>query len=202
MKRSYFILFTVCSLLFSVFLWGCGAGPGAPGSSGSEDTGINIKSVSITRTDGPDLDVYSDPIGCSGNTPETLLTRKDATITIEAAKLNETSTFDPFPASVEECTITYKKAIEDPSSPTIESWTFYPNCTLISGINTCNVQLIDITRLVGYWDAVASGINDPAEYPTHYIAQYNCMYKNNFNKTGYFKVEYDMWLADFLMCGG
>ena len=202
MKRNYFLLFTVCSLLFSVLLWGCGDGPGAPGSSGSEDTGINIKSVSITRTDGPDLDVYSDPTGCTGNTPETLLTRKDATITIGAEKLNATSTFDPFPASVEECTITYRKAIEDPSSPTIESWIFYPNCTLISGTTICNVQLIDITRLGAYWNALTSGINDPAEYPTHYIAQYNCMYKNNFDKTGYFKVEYDIWLADFLMCGG
>lgn len=199
MKRSYFLLFTVCSLFFSVFLWGCGAGPGAPGSSGSEDTGINIKSVSITRTDGPDLDVYSDPTGCSGS-PETLLTRKDATITIGAEKLNATSTFDPFPASVEECTITYRKAIEDPSSPTIESWIFYPNCTLISGTTTCNVQLIDITRLGVYWDALTS--HEPAEYPTHYIASYKCTYMNNYGDSGTFETEYDIWLADFLMCGG
>jgi len=201
MKRSYFLLFTVCSLLFSVLLWGCGAGPGAPGSSGSEDTGINIKSVSITREDGHDLDVFACDNACDGE-PENLLTREDATITIEAAKLNATSTFDPFPASVEACTITYRKAIEDPSSPTIEDWTFYPNCTLISGINTCNVQLIDITRLVAYWDALTSGMNDPAEYPTHYIASYKCKYMNNYGDSGTFETEYDIWLADFNMCGG
>ena len=203
MKRSYFLLFAVYSLLLAVFLWGCGgtSGPGAPGSSESEDTGINIKSVSITRDDGPDLDVYSDPTGCDGE-PEELLTRKDAIITIVAAKLNETSTVDPFPASVEECKITYKKAIEDPSSPTIEDWTFYPNCTLISGTNACNIQLIDITRLSAYWDAVTNGINVPAEYPTHYIASYNCKYMNNFGDSGTFRTEYDIWLADFVMCGG
>lgn len=201
MKRSYFLLFTVCSLLFSVFLWGCGAGPGSPGSSGSEDTGINIKSVSITRTDGPDLDVFS-CLDCCAGEPEPGLTRKDAIITIEAAKLNATSTFDPFPSSVEECKITYRKAIEDPSSPTIEDWTFYPNCTLISGSNTCNVQLIDISRLVAYWDARTSGINEPVEDPTHYIASYKCTYMNNYGDSGTFETEYDIWLANFNMCGG
>jgi hypothetical protein len=201
MKRSYFLLFTVYSLLFSVLLCGCGSGPGSPGSSGSEDTGIAIKAVSIARTDGPDLDVYSDPTGCDGE-PETLLTRKDATISIEASKLNATSTFDPFPASVEECKITYRKASEDPSSPTIEDWTFYPNCSLISGTNICNIQLIDITRLMAYWDALTGGINEPAEYPTHYIASYKCKYMNNYGDSGTFETEYDIWLADFLMCGG
>jgi hypothetical protein len=188
MKRSYFLLFTVCSLFFSVFLWGCGAGPGAPGSSGSEDTGINIKSVSIVESP-PDIDVCS--IGGA-----------NATIIIEAAKLNETSTFDPFPASVEECKITYRKAIEDPSSPTIESLTIYPNCPIISGTNECKVILIDSTRKQAYWNAVSGGINNPAEYPTHYIAQYNCKYMNNYGDSGTFETEYDIWLSAITVCGG
>jgi len=191
MKRSYFLLFTVCSLLFSVFLWGCGgAGPGAPGSSGSEDTGINIKSVSIT-SESPDIDV-------------SLLTREDATITIEAEKLNPSSTFDVFPAAVNECKITYKKAIEDPSAPTIESLTIYPNCPIISGTNTCNVTLIDITRKQAYWDAVQN-VNIPAECPTHYIAWYECKYMNNYGDSGTFEKGYDIWLANWSvdsMCGG
>jgi hypothetical protein len=200
MRKNKILLLTACCLFFALIFWGCGSGPGSPGSSGSEDTGINIQSVSITRTDGPDLDVYSDPTGCKGE-PETLLTRKDATISLVAAKLNENSTFDPFPASVEECTITYKKAVEDPVSPVIESLTFYPNCTLNSGSNTCDVQLIDITRLMAYWDALQQE-NVPAEYPTHYIAQYNCKYMNNYGDSGTFQTEYDIWLADFLVCGG
>jgi hypothetical protein len=201
MKENKILLLTACCLFFALIFWGCGSGPGSPGSTGSEDTGITIKSVSITRTDGPDLDVYSDPTGCDGQ-PETLLTRKDATMTIESEMLNPNSTFDPFPASVEECTITYLKAIEDPSSPIIESWTFYPNCTLDSGSNTCVVQLIDISRLNAYWNAINNVINIPAENPTHYIAQYQCTYKNNNNKSGTFETEYDIWLADFLECGG
>ncbi len=40
MKRVHFLLFTVCCLLSVIFLWGCGSGPGSPGSTGSEDTGV------------------------------------------------------------------------------------------------------------------------------------------------------------------
>jgi hypothetical protein len=198
MKKSYFLFYTIYCLLFTVFLWGCGDGPGSPGSSGSEETGIRITAVSIT-SDSPDIDVYSNPTACGGKS-EKLLTRTDATITIQAEKLNPTSTFDPFPASVEECTITYKKAVEDPSSPVIESMTIYPNCTISSGSISCNVTLIDIERKLDFWSALANGINIPAEYPTHYIAQYECKYVNNYDKTGHFQVEYDIWLADWLIC--
>ena len=200
MKRSYFLLFTVYCLLSTIFLWGCGEGPGSPGSSGSEDTGINIKSVSIT-SESRDLDVFSCADCCDGE-PEPGLTREDATISIESEKLNPNSTVDPYPASVEKCTITYKKATEDPSSPIIESLIIYPNCTIIEGSNSCTVTLIDIDRKRAYWDAKNNGINIPAEYPTHYIAQYNCKYVNNFGEEGSFQTEYDIYLADFDMCGG
>ncbi|MEW6417185.1 MAG: hypothetical protein AB1480_03580 [Nitrospirota bacterium] len=201
MKRKYFFLFSIFYLLLSVFLWGCGEGPGSPGSSGSEDTGINIKSVSIT-SETPDLDVYSCPDCCAGGTSEPGLTREDATISIESEKLNPDSTVDPYPASVEQCTITYKKAIEDPSSPIIESLNIYPNCPIIEGSNSCNVTLIDIDRKQAYWNAIYYGTNVPGEYPTHYIAQYNCKYVNNFGEEGSFQTEYDIYLADFNMCGG
>lgn len=203
MKRSHFLIFNIYCLLFTLLLWGCGDGPGSPGSSGSEDTGIQIKAVSITKEEGPDIDVFSNPLACPPDNPtkpEKLLTREDATMTIDASKLNPNSTFDPFPASVEECTITYKKAVEDPSSPVIESMTIYPNCNISSGSNTCNVTLIDIERKVDFWIALVYGVNLPAEYPTHYIAQYECKYVNNYDKTGHFQVEYDIWLADWLIC--
>jgi hypothetical protein len=202
MKKNYFLLFTVYCLLSTIFLWGCGgSGPGSPGSSGSEDTGIQISAVSMTR-DTPDIDVYSCPDCCSGGEPEPALTREDAAISIESEQLNPNSTVDPYPASVEQCTITYKKAIEDPSAPTIEATTLYPNCSIISGSNTCNVTLIDITRKIAYWDGITEGQYNPAEYPTHYVAQYNCKYVNKFGDEGSFEVEYDFWLADFDLCGG
>jgi hypothetical protein len=198
MKRSHFFMFNIYCLFFSVFLWSCGDGPGSPGSSGSEDTGIRITAVNI-MSDSPDLDVYSSPTACDGG-PEALLTRTDATMTILAEKLNPNSTFDPFPASVEECIITYKKSVEDPSSPVIESMTTYPNCTILSDLNTCSITLMDIERKIDFWSALINGVNLPAEYPTHYVAQCRCKYVNNFGESGHFQTEYDIWLADWLIC--
>ena len=125
MRRSY-VLLTLCYFLLAGILAGCGGGSGSPGSSGSEVTGIQIQSVTMSSEEGPDFDVYSAPLACPADNPtgpEALLHREDAVISITAAKLNPAGGFDPFPASVEECTITYKKANEDPSAPVIESWT-------------------------------------------------------------------------------
>jgi hypothetical protein len=170
-----------------------------------QSTGIHIQAVTINSDAGPDFDVYSAPLACPVDNPtgpEVLLHREDAVISITSAKLNPNSDFDPFPASVEQCTITYKKAKEDPSAPVIESWTQYPNCTLDgTGTNSCPVSIIDITRKQQYWNGIADGIHLPAEYPTHYIASYRCKYMNLVGKSGYFSVEYDLWLADFLICG-
>ncbi|MFA4918291.1 MAG: hypothetical protein WC581_03455 [Thermodesulfovibrionales bacterium] len=204
MRRSY-VLLTLCYFLLASILAGCGGGSGSPGSSGSEVTGIQIQSVTMTSEAGPDFDVYSAPLACPADKPtgpETLLHREDAVMSVTAAKLNPAGGFNPFPASVEECTITYKKANEDPSAPVIESWTIFPNCELDgTGTNDCPVSLIDITRKLQYWNGIGDGIHIPAEYPTHYVAGFRCKYMNLVGKSGYFKVEYDLWLADFLICG-
>lgn len=197
MKRVYLLLTACYIFILAMSLSGCG-GSGSPGSTGSEDTGIQITSVNITR-DTPDLDVYSSSTACSGAS-EAALTREGATLNITAAKLNPNSSFDPFPASVEECRITFKKAVEDPSSPTLESLMIYPNCSINNGTSQCSVTLIDIQRKTDYWNAIIGGTNQPKEYPTHYIAQYSCDYMNNLGKKGTFTTEYDLWLADFLVC--
>ena len=203
MRRSY-VLLTLCYFLLAGILAGCGGGSGSPGSSGSEETGIQIKAVTIT-SETSDFDVFSAPLACppeKPTKPETLLHREDAVISITSSKLNPAGAFNPFPASVEECTITYKKANEDPSAPVIESLTIYPNCTINdSPTNSCaNVDIIDLARKRQYWNGITDGIHIPAESPTHYVAGYRCKYMNQIGKIGYFKVEYDFRLADFLIC--
>jgi hypothetical protein len=204
MRKNKFLLFTVYCLLSTVFLWGCGGGAGSPGSSGSEDTGILIGAASITKEEGPDLDVFTRSLACPPDKPtkpETLRHREDAVMHINATKLNPGSTFDPFPAKIEQCTITYKKANEDPSVPVLESLAIQPSCNIYDAEdNTCPVTLIDIDRKDQYWSASNNGTNLPAEYPTHYIAQYKCKYKNNYGESGYIQTQYDLWLADFLVC--
>jgi len=53
MKRSYFILFTVCSLLFSVLLWGCGDSVSAPPDSMIT---INPNTLTVTCTEDPEVE--------------------------------------------------------------------------------------------------------------------------------------------------
>ncbi|HSB32493.1 MAG TPA: hypothetical protein VLD55_12885, partial [Candidatus Sulfobium mesophilum] len=103
-------LIIIALMLLSAFIFsGCGGGVGAPGSSGSDNTGIVIQSATLT-IGSPDIDVSHG----SG--------REDATLNVSAAPLVSGSTDDPFNgASIEECTITYKKANEDPGSPIIET---------------------------------------------------------------------------------
>ena len=217
MKKGFLI---ITALLSTVFLFNCGgSGPGAPGSSDSGHTGIEIQSVSMVPDStpgdkGPDLDVNIHICPSTGK-PETAggLFRVDATMTVTASQLNPTSNFDPFPATVEQCTIVYKQPIDEQGAPVIESWTVYPNCTLNSGSNTCIVNLIDITRKYLYWNNVCAAmdsngyctdmvdaINNPQKYPTRYTAVYDCTYMNTIGKTGHFQVNQDIFLADFENC--
>ncbi len=215
MKRKYLLLAVACCLM--VFLLSCGSGPGAPGSTESEDTGIEIQSVSILvnanagNGGGPDLDANIHICPTSGK-PEPGLFRDDATITINASKLNPNSTFDPFPATVEQCNIVYKQPADELGAPVIEAWTVYPNCTITDGSSLCIVNLIDITRKRNQYfdnicsqfdslgDCIAGGINDPQKYPTRYIASYDCTFMNNMGKSGHFQVELEIFLADFELC--
>jgi hypothetical protein len=201
-RKSIIIVVLLCAGIIA--LWGCGSGPGSPGSSGSENTGIQIESVSIITNKnpgnaGPDLDVNIHICPSSGK-PEPGLFRDDATMTITASKLNPTSGFDPFPASVEQCTIVYKQPADELGAPIIEAWTIFPNCTISSGSNPCVVNLIDIDRKAKFWNDFVSGLNDPQKMPTRYVATYDCKYMNNLGESGHFQVEMEIFLADFELC--
>ena len=215
MKDRYFglIFVSLCVLLLA----GCGGGSGAPGSSGSGDTGILIQSVqplvstptSITggttgaSTSSPDIDAAIHL--CSDGKPEKGLFRTDASLNITAAALNPNTASDPFPASVEQCTITYLKANEDPGAPIIPEFTEYPNCPILDGDNTCLITFMDIQRKEDFWDALTGGTNEPVTHyydPVHYVGVINCSYVNAFGKTGNFQTEVDVWLTDFETCTG
>jgi len=50
MKRIHRAVSITTCLIFSLFLFGCGDGPGAPGSSGAEKTGLHVMVVDILHT--------------------------------------------------------------------------------------------------------------------------------------------------------
>jgi hypothetical protein len=154
MKKIYIVLGVITAGL--LILSGCGGTGtgGAPGSGGSENTNIIIQHVSIIGNDQTpsDIDVANHlcPPDFISLEPINALFREDATITIDATLVNPT--FDTFPASVEECRITYLKSGDDPASPIIEAWTIFPNCAIEdSDANDCVVNLIDVPRKVKFW---------------------------------------------------
>ena len=197
MKPLWHIIAAV--MLISVPFAGCGGG-GAPGSTNSVQTDVVIRAASLS-IETPDIDVNIHACPPDFTTVEPGLFRADAVLNIDAERLNNTIDYDPFPASVESCTVTYLKANEDPASPVIEQMTIYPNCPLVDGVLSCPVTLMDIQRKVTWWNMVAvRGANAPAEGPTHYIARMQCTYVTRYGKVGTFQTELDIWLADFDLC--
>jgi len=201
MNRKYHSLILISFIL--VVLISCGGTGGAPGSD-TGDTGILIQSATLARTS-PDIDTVQDCCAVDATTGACVtvekFTRDDVTLTVTTSNLTPTITAAQFPASVEECTITYLKANADPAAPIIENLTVYPNCSLSEGTNTCAVTLIDIARKHQYADPVfVNHTSIPAERPTHYVAKFSCSYINNFGKAGHFQAEIDLWLSDFDNC--
>lgn len=198
-KRYIFISLVLMGFLF--MLAGCGSSSigGAPGSSGSDDTGIHITSVNLTALGdmGSDFDTYAHPTRCDGE-PEPALTKEQVTMTVGATLVN--SGFDTFPANVTECTITYLKADENPAAPIIEKLNVYPNCTIIDGTVDCVVDVIDVQRKWDFWDDITFGLNETAEVATHYVAFYKCEYQNIYGESGHFEGRLSIRLWDFITC--
>lgn len=188
-----------------LILSGCGGGElgGAPGSDNG-DTGILIKSVSVIGEEpaGGDNEIDThlhvcdpDPITGEGELEDGLFIA-NAKLTIDAHAVS----FDPFPASVEKCTITYLKGDESPDSPIIESLTIYPNCTLEEDdSNECTFVMMDVDRKWKWWDDVNS-INFSHTRPAPYTVRYDCTYVNQYGNSGTFQTEYDIWLDDWDYC--
>jgi len=186
-------------ITFLLILSGCGELGGAPGSD-SGNTDILIRSISVVGSDegagDHEVDAHLHLCPPAFTELEDGLFMADATFTIDA----HATGFDPFPASIEKCDITYLKGDESPDSPIIESLTTYPNCTLTEDDNnTCVVVLMDVDRKLKWWDDVNS-INFSHTRPAPYTVRYDCTYVNNYGKSGTFQVEYDISIDDWDNC--
>lgn len=203
MKRRYNILLLFLILIGPLFvLSGCGGAIGGAPGSDSGDTGILLTHVSIVGEDvGTDSD---DEVDVALHLCPPALTEledglyeHDGIMTIGAKAVGFD---DVFPASVEQCTITYLKGNENPDAPIIESHTVYPNCKIVERENNvCRTIMFPIDRKWKWWDDF-NGLNFTIYYPTHYVARYKCTFINNYGKEGSFQVEYDIYLADWDNC--
>jgi hypothetical protein len=199
MKRYILIL---AILTIPILILGCGAMGGAPGSD-SGNTGIRITYVTLVGEDSgtssdDEVDVAIHLCPPDYTDYEDGLFEHDAILTIGAVA---TGFPDVFPATIDECKVTYLKGTENPDAPIIEGKTVYPNCPIEDGDNECRISagIMDIDRKVQYWNDLL-GLNlDPA-YPTHYVVKYECTYINQYGEEGTFEAEYSIYLADWDNC--
>ncbi len=210
MKRSYFLLFTLCSLLFSVFLWGCGAGPGAPGSQGTEDTGVMLEATIIPTYNG--IDTYSvDAFQqiCSAGPPAVYedIADHSARVTISSRLLNPTSTFQAGTLYIEKYTVEFRRSTDSIGAPPIESDTRYKSIVITppSGAGTNTLEdtliLVDLKRKEQYSTDMLSGMyTSGSAYLNNYTATYTFYGQNQFGDSFSFTVQTDFQIGSFDYC--
>lgn len=186
MKKRYFLLFTVYCLLLT--LWGCGTGPGAPGSTGCEDFGLICEVASITPTylgaDTSDVDAYDGT--CGTTTPYTPEPWGDhtATIVINVSLMNPTASVTPPPLFIENYSIQYVALNDSIGAPPIQSYsnsltleiTPPPTGTPVSTVTQTGLIFVDIPRKNQYWNDMQSGVFSSAMNNPNYINNYSAIY--------------------------
>ena len=211
MKRIHFLLFTVCCLLLAVFLWGCGSGPGSPGSTGSEDTGIIVDAQVIGRyqdTDGIySVDAFQNV--CSEGPPPVLEFFADhqATVTFTARLVNPSTTFQIGNLYIDKYTVEFRRSTDSIGAPPIESDKRFKTITITAPVGsgtttlTDTLILVDLIRKVQYSNDMLSGRygSGPA-FINNYTAIFTFYGKNDFGKEFKIKTQMDFQIGDFDVC--
>ncbi|OHE57246.1 MAG: hypothetical protein A2Z47_09110 [Thermodesulfovibrio sp. RBG_19FT_COMBO_42_12] len=207
MKKSYFLLITLCSLLFAVFLWGCGEGPGSPGSEGSEDTGVEVTITNVThqyldQDIAWQIDIY--PIADCDGKPETvdpeLFSDDFAIFDFEGTPLNPNATITPGDLHVETYSVEF--FAKDPGSPPIERYDGFQRFTIPADGSITGVQIfiIDADRKIETSNLITAGIYIPQRMPMQYDMKITFNGQNDYGED--FKEEYltTVEMADYDHC--
>jgi len=211
MKRVHFLLFTVCCLSLAVFLWACGNGPGSPGSTGSEDTGIVVDAQVTGLYNGKttdSVDAFQDQCGTPPSTTPEFFADHQSTVTFTARLLNPTTTFQVGNLYIEKYTIEFRRSTDSIGAPPIESDTRFQTITITapvgSGTTTLTISgltLVDLVRKAQYASDMQSGRygSDPLVV-NNYTAIYTFYGKNDFGKDFTIKTEMNFQISDFNNC--
>lgn len=211
MKRIHFLLFTVCCLLLAVFLWGCGSGPGSPGSTGSEDTGIIVDAQVIGRyqdTDGIySVDAFQNV--CSEGPPPVLEFFADhqARVTFTARLVNPSTTFQIGNLYIDKYTVEFRRSTDSIGAPPIESDKRFKTITITAPVGsgtttlTDTLILVDLIRKVQYSNDMLSGrYGSGPTFINNYTAIFTFYGKNDFGKEFKIKTQMDFQIGDFDVC--
>jgi hypothetical protein len=211
MKRVHFLLFTVCCLSLAVFLWACGNGPGSPGSTGSEDTGIVVDAQVTGLYNGKttdSVDAFQDQCGTPPSTTPEFFADHQSTVTFTARLLNPTTTFQVGNLYIEKYKVEFRRSTDSIGAPPIESDTRFQTITITapvgSGTTTLTISgltLVDLVRKAQYASDMQSGRygSDPLVV-NNYTAIYTFYGKNDFGKDFTIKTEMNFQISDFNNC--
>lgn len=214
MKRNY-PLFTIYCLLLTVFLSGCGSGPGQPGSAGTEDTGV-LLSTSLTPTyngkNTSDVDAFQDICTAATATTPAVYEKiydHQATVTITATLLNPTPQITPGTLYIDYYTVEYRRSQDSIGAPPIESDTRYDTIIItppLSGTGstttTFTAIFVDLTRKAKYSSNTLSGAYSytTLAYLNNYTATYTFVGHNQYGKSFSFMAQVDFQIGDFNNC--
>lgn len=210
MKRKS-LLFVIYHLSFIVlFLWGCGAGPGSPGSQGTEDTGVILEATIIPTYNGTDtysVDAFQQI--CSAGPPAVYedIADHSARVTISSRLLNPTSTFQAGTLYIKKYTVEFRCSTDSIGTPPIESDTRYKTIIITppSGAGTNTLEdtliLVDLIRKDKYATDMLSGMyTSGSAYLNNYTATFTFYGQNQFGDSFSFTVQTDFQIGNFDNC--
>jgi hypothetical protein len=215
MKRVHLLLLAMCFLVLNGLLFGCGSGPGAPGSHGSEKTGVILDVASITPTYN-EVNTYSvDAFQqiCQVGPPEIdeIFSDHSAIITFNARLLNPNATFTPGALHITKYTVEYRRSTDSIGAPPIEKIidgtvgmpvTIYPPSGTDTTAVITTVVFVDLKRKDQYRADIESGMYTP-NILNNYTALYTFEGQNDFGE--YFSIQAQavgFQIANFNNCGG
>lgn len=210
MKRSRFLLVTIYSLLVAVFLWGCGGGPGSPGSANTEDTGVTLEASIVPTYSGSNsysVDVVQQI--CSAGPPPVpeKFTDHGATVTITARLLNPNAQLPPGILYIEKYTVEYKRSSDSIGAPPIETDTRFNSIAIApptgtgTTVVTATLIFVDLKRKDKYLSDMTSGQSTSGlDYINNYTAIYTFEGKNAYGKAFSFKAQTDFHIGSFDYC--
>lgn len=206
MRRSHFLLFAICSLLFAVFLCGCGEGPGSPGSEGSEDTGVKVTITNVThqyldQDIAWQIDIYLEDCNEDPEIVELEPFSDDfAIFDFEGTPLNPDATMTPGDLHVETYSVEF--FAKDPGSPPIERYDGFHRFTIPADGTITGVQIfiIDAARKLEIADLITDGVYTPQRIPMQYDMKVTFKGQNDYGSD--FEEEYftTVEIADYCHC--
>jgi hypothetical protein len=198
-------------LLLAALLLGCGgAAPGAPGSSGAENTGVMLDATLIPTYN--NANVYSvDTFQqiCDAGPPPTyeIFTDHGAAVTVNARLLNPNTTFTPGTLYIERYTVEFRRSNDSIGSPPIETDTRYISVIITppSGTDTSTVTFtaifVDLKRKDKYRTDMLSGIyTSGLAYINNYTAVYTFYGKNQYGTSFSFQTQTNFQIGSFNNC--